>query len=541
MGKGCGKSHFERIKPHKTNFRGTLAATASVPDVVEITETELYSSYLGKVPIRAKVVGENVYLESIYQTVNNKKIYIKVIDMVENDLDDDYVYPPQQLLKLTSVCINRKENIYKYLLTLYCYLRINQLEFNDENIERYKKLIENVKNEELIEKIKLEYPKILEDDIQLPLSSIKKILHSVTIYNSRIDILFASLEYLEFISVMTNGKIDTINDQDILICISGVPNLDNAYWNGKYMVFGNGDLMFYPLTSIDVIGHELTHGLVQGVCDLEYKGHSGALNESYADIFGTMLEFYVYEKYNDRILGKGDWLIGEDLTIDSGCLRNMADPNSSDQPAKMFDKYYVDPNSMIDYGGVHINSGIPNHCFYLASQQVDKFISLKVFIECLFKLVRKSDFYLFSNTLSSISSDKYIIDSLATVGLSPKCSKRDRHKPSHIPPTPSSPSSDSSSSNTHTLPPHTPPQYPYPFPQYPYPFPQYPFPQYPYPPSQYQYPPSQYQYPPPQYPYPPSQYQYPPSQYQYPPPQYIVPSPPQYNQHPRKHIYTTYG
>jgi Zn-dependent metalloprotease len=59
------------------------------------------------------------------------------------------------------------------------------------------------------------------------------------------------------------------------------------------MVFGNGDTQFYPLTSIDVIGHELTHGLIQGLPDLEYKAHSGALNESYADIVGTTFEFYI--------------------------------------------------------------------------------------------------------------------------------------------------------------------------------------------------------------------------------------------------------
>jgi hypothetical protein len=486
MKHSCGKTHYEKHKSKKIEFKGNLTATGGLPLDTEITKIELYSSYLGKVPIKAKVINDNIYMESIYTTINNKKIYIKIIDYESNNLNDTFIYPSQQLIKLDSVCINKDINLYNYILTLMCYRKINEYEQSTENINKYTKLISEVITPSLENKINKEYPCF---NLAMPISSIKKLLQEITKYNSRIDILFSCLEYLEFISKITYGKIDTINNQDVLIFISGVPKLDNAYWNGSYMVFGSGDVEFYPLTSIDVIGHELTHGLIQGLCDLEYKGHSGALNESYADILGVMLEFYVYDKYKNKLLGKQDWTIGEDLTMYSDCLRSMSDPHLHEQPKKMYDKYYMDPTTMIDYGGVHINSGIPNHCFYLLSQKIDKFLSLDMFIKCMFKLFKHSDFFEFSSTLENVSeyNNKQLIqESLLKVGL-----PYDRYN--------------NSFPNKHPV--------PYPVPQYPNQYPnQYPVPQYP---NQY---PNQYPVPYPQYPVPYPQY---PSPY----PQYPVPYP----------------
>lgn len=423
----CGRSHFERNKKHKSIFRGLLAVLVPVPKVEELTTVELYSSYLGKVPIRGRLDGEDVCLDSIYQSIKNRNIYIKVLDLVENNLSENYIYSPQQLLHLNAVRINMKENLYNYVITLYCYLLINRLEFDTDNIEKYTNLINEVITPELTERVRKEHPELLDEQLRSPLSKVKKLLQQVTLYNSRVDILFTAVEYLEFLSYISHGQVDTINNQDILIFVSGAPNLDNAYWNGQYMVFGNGDTMFYPLTSIDVIGHELSHGLVQGICDLEYKGHSGALNEGYADIFGTMLEFYIHDKYGGRILGRSNWLIGEDLTMSGSCLRNMEDPHACQQPKKMFDKFYINPNSMVDYGGVHVNSGIPNYCFYITSQQLDKVETLRIFLDCLYKLYRRSDFYAFSSTLSQTAFEKSGHDtvkifntSLNTVGLPPK-------------------------------------------------------------------------------------------------------------------------
>ena len=476
----CGKHYIERNKKNKQE--ATLAIEEPNNNLLQlpISKVELYSSYLGKVPVFARCDGDNVYCETVYITEKQRSIFIKVLDLLENKLSDTYIYPVDQLINLRAVCINKQENIYKYALALLCYININKMEHSNENVAKYTKLYDEVIDQNIIKRIKCEHPELL---LSIPMASskfYKSILQKTLEYNSRVDILFTAIEYLEFINRMTNGHVDTINNQNILIFISGVPKLDNAYWNGNYMVFGNGDSKFYPLTSIDVIGHELTHGLTQGICDFEYRGHSGALSESYADIFGAMLEFYVYDKYHNKLLGKCDWCIGEDLVIDKSCLRDMQNPHACEQPAKMYDEFYVDPNSMIDYGGVHINSGIPNHCFYLTSQKMDKYEVLKLFINCLYKLFRHTNFIGFSDVLADLAVNDNIYDALAKVGL-PQMPKNiptrskpvpipipqtpiPQHTPTHLPrspfPVPKSPGRTnippSPTSNTKPIPPKAP-------------------------------------------------------------------------------------
>ncbi|MEU7135319.1 M4 family metallopeptidase [Streptomyces sp. NPDC046261] len=146
----------------------------------------------------------------------------------------------------------------------------------------------------------------------------------------------------------------------------------NAFWDGERMVFGDGDNdTFVDFTvAVDVIGHELTHGVVQHTANLEYYGQSGALNESCADVFGSLIKQYSLGQSADQ----ADWLIGAGLLgpgVDQGtALRSMKAPGTAydddvlgkdPQPATMED--YVRTNR--DNGGVHINSGIPNHAFYL--------------------------------------------------------------------------------------------------------------------------------------------------------------------------------
>ncbi|MFE0047980.1 M4 family metallopeptidase [Streptomyces albireticuli] len=147
---------------------------------------------------------------------------------------------------------------------------------------------------------------------------------------------------------------------------------DNAFWDGSQMVFGDGDNdLFLDFTiPVDVIGHELTHGVTQHTANLEYYGQSGALNESVSDVFGSLIKQYALGQSADQ----ADWLIGAGLlgpNVDSGvALRSMKAPGTAydddvlgkdPQPATMDD--YV--RTSRDNGGVHINSGIPNHAFYL--------------------------------------------------------------------------------------------------------------------------------------------------------------------------------
>ena len=148
---------------------------------------------------------------------------------------------------------------------------------------------------------------------------------------------------------------------------------DNAFWNGVQMVYGDGDgEIFQRFTKcLDVIGHELTHGVTQYEAGLAYQGQSGALNESMSDVFGSMVKQWKKK----QTAAQADWLIGEGLFakgINGVALRSMKapgtaynDPNlgKDPQPAQMKD--YVKGSA--DNGGVHINSGIPNHAFYLAA------------------------------------------------------------------------------------------------------------------------------------------------------------------------------
>ncbi|WP_405780911.1 M4 family metallopeptidase [Streptomyces sp. NBC_00859] len=146
---------------------------------------------------------------------------------------------------------------------------------------------------------------------------------------------------------------------------------NNAFWDGSQMVFGDGDgEVFLDFTiPVDVIGHELTHGVTQYTANLAYSGQSGALNESVSDVFGSLIKQYALGQTADQ----ADWLIGAGLLaprVSGVALRSMKAPGTAydddvlgkdPQPATM--KGYV--RTTDDNGGVHLNSGIPNHAFYL--------------------------------------------------------------------------------------------------------------------------------------------------------------------------------
>jgi Zn-dependent metalloprotease len=132
-------------------------------------------------------------------------------------------------------------------------------------------------------------------------------------------------------------------------------NENNAYWNGLRMIFGDG------FTTDDVTAHELTHAVTQFTANLIYLNQSGALNESYSDIFGEIVDLD-YALGNDA--GDQDYLMGEDLPI--GAIRDMSNPPLFGDPDKVSDYRCKDP--IDDNGGVHTNSGIPNKAAYLMAE-----------------------------------------------------------------------------------------------------------------------------------------------------------------------------
>ncbi|MBV7477434.1 M4 family metallopeptidase [Pseudomonas sp. PDM31] len=156
-------------------------------------------------------------------------------------------------------------------------------------------------------------------------------------------------------------------------------NYENAFWNGSQMVFGDGDgEIFQRFTrSLDVVGHELTHGVIESEAGLVYADQSGALNESLSDVFGVMIKQHVLGQTADQ----ADWLIGADLLtprINGVGLRSMAHPGTAyDDPLLGKDPQPDHMGKFVitqeDNGGVHINSGIPNRAFYLVAQALGGF------------------------------------------------------------------------------------------------------------------------------------------------------------------------
>ncbi|MDR9399711.1 MAG: M4 family metallopeptidase [Salibacter sp.] len=130
-------------------------------------------------------------------------------------------------------------------------------------------------------------------------------------------------------------------------------NYGNAFWDGQRMTYGDGGNQTTPFTALDITSHEITHGLTSRTADLIYSYESGALNESFSDIFGAAVEIWARPNNNN-------WLIGEDIGI---TLRSMSDPNQYGDP----DTYQGDnwEFGAFDNGGVHINSGVQNYWFYL--------------------------------------------------------------------------------------------------------------------------------------------------------------------------------
>ena len=182
-------------------------------------------------------------------------------------------------------------------------------------------------------------------------------------------------------------------------------SMENAFWNGNAMWYGNGGSIFKPLArGLDVGGHEMTHGVIEKTANLEYQDESGALNESFADVFGVMID-------------RDDWKLGEDVMQNgvnpNNALRDMQDPHngvSSNspwwQPSHTDEQY----SGNEDNGGVHINSGIPNHAYYLfaTTSGVGKDKAEQVFYKALDDyLVKSSQFVDLRIAVEQAATDLY--------------------------------------------------------------------------------------------------------------------------------------
>jgi hypothetical protein len=384
----------------------------------------LYTAYLGAVNVQVQYGKKEGTVLLEYQGVGtNTNIVIKCVDAVASHID--YTTRPslRRIEGKPAVIVDIKKNKDNYYNIQLYELQKAYYTGDKLGIDRRKKAI---------------YAFYINEPAYMN-SSIQSFANYRTTYetdkihkqyaeNCCVDIHFETGLVVQFMQEKLGRN--SVNQSDILLSVCNVPNLDNAFFTGEYMVYGNGKTQFYPLGSIDIACHELTHALVTATAGLKYEGHSGAMNEHVADIIATAFEFWVYEKFNnntdttDDLHGGSDWLIGEDVGKSMKYLRNLKDPTKADmpQPKMYLGEYWGDPNSSTDYGYVHVNSGVLNHFFYLLSQSVGIDASLSICYNTLLRLNTTSDFIDYRNTLLDVSPESIrhlTQQALTAVGLGP--------------------------------------------------------------------------------------------------------------------------
>lgn len=182
----------------------------------------------------------------------------------------------------------------------------------------------------------------------------------------------AKKTYNFYLEVFNRNSIDG-KGMEVISTVHYAKKYDNAFWNGKQMVYGDGDQVAFAdfTVDLDVPAHEITHGVTEHTLGLEYANQSGAINEHISDAFGSMIKQYSLKETVDQ----ANWLIGDGVLIGAGALRSMKAPGTAydtdllgkdPQPATMSGYVQLPNDSDNDWGGVHINSGILNHAFYLA-------------------------------------------------------------------------------------------------------------------------------------------------------------------------------
>jgi Zn-dependent metalloprotease len=194
---------------------------------------------------------------------------------------------------------------------------------------------------------------------------------------------FAGIVRDYFKKELNRNSIDNLG-MDLILNVHFGQNYMNAFWDGDEMTFGDGDGVIFTsfARSLDVAAHELAHGVTQFTADLEYVGQSGALNEHFSDVFGSVIT----QRHLKQTAEKADWLIGNEImgpSLYGEALRSMKAPGTAydnallgkdPQPDHMAD-YYAGP---ADNQGVHINSGIPNKAFYRVAMDIGTATAAKI-------------------------------------------------------------------------------------------------------------------------------------------------------------------
>ncbi|WP_130733318.1 M4 family metallopeptidase [Flavobacterium sp. J27] len=192
--------------------------------------------------------------------------------------------------------------------------------------------------------------------------------HSANKDNGALDAHWGAEKTYDYWSAVHNRNSFNNSGAAINSYVHYSSNYDNAFWDGSRMTYGDGSGTYFDiLTALDVAAHEIGHAVCTYTANLAYQRESGALNEAFSDIWGAAVEYYAAPN-------KSPWLIGEDIERRSGhlALRSMSSPKSEGQPDTYGGTYWSNPNcgtptQSNDYCGVHRNSGVLNHWFYILS------------------------------------------------------------------------------------------------------------------------------------------------------------------------------
>ncbi len=202
---------------------------------------------------------------------------------------------------------------------------------------------------------------------------------------------------------------------DLILNVHYDSNFNNAFWDGDEMTFGDGDGATFInfAKSLDVTAHELTHGVIQHTAGLIYNRQPGALNEHFADVFGSVIK----QAHRNQTAETADWLIGDEIVgpdFPGEAIRNLKAPGTAydgdPQPDHM-DQYY---SGRQDNYGVHINSGIPNKAFYLAASGIETSKAGLLWFETLKSLSSRSQFSDLYEVMSQKTSEMVGNGSLPT-------------------------------------------------------------------------------------------------------------------------------
>ncbi len=246
---------------------------------------------------------------------------------------------------------------------------------------------------------------------------------------SGIDLLFLMGQYFAFLKEFCGIENVSNNESMFLVAVSNLANMDNAFAFYNSFYCGDGKTQFYVLSTTDVVSHEISHLLVAQTAGLVYQGHSGALNESYSDVFALFFERWLYMKFNEdadqsnNLLGSWNYTIGEACGRRLRTMRNFKNPLDAQQPCPAYyrGEAWGDPNSPADYGNVHSGSGVANKCAYEIIQLVGWDLAGKVLFSSLTKLKPNSSFIDYRDALKASASEFNCLDQvrlcLNTVGL----------------------------------------------------------------------------------------------------------------------------